>query len=344
MVRTTRFARIAGTEYVLPVGRLTNEDIALQFPEWTIEKIARKTGIVSRRIAEEQEFSSDLAISSAKSLMSSLRLKAEDVDFLIVCTQTPDFYMPITAGLVQAALGLPASVGAMDINLGCSGYIYGLGLAKALIESGQAMNVILVTTDTYSKFLNPADKSVRTIFGDGAAATLVRGDGSSETLTGFSYGTDGSGGGHLMVPGSGLRPGGSLNPAASIGARGLTSNGFDLYMNGSEIFNFTLRVVPETVNDVLKKAGLDLSEVDLFIFHQANEFMLSHLRQKLGIPEDKFYIGIEHFGNTVSSTIPIALTEAKTSGKLKPGMKVMLVGFGVGLSWGGLLMTWDDYS
>lgn len=341
MVGNRKFARVVGVEYHLPERELRNSEIAAMFPEWTVEKIARKTGIVSRRIARPDEFSSDLAIASAKTLMQTHSLSPTDIDFLIVCTQSPDFYMPITAGIIHDALGLSSRTGATDINLGCSGYVYGLGLAKALIESDQVQNVLLITADTYSKFLNPGDKSVKTIFGDGAAATLISGDSEYEALSGFTYGTDGSGGRHLMVPNSGLRPGNTLNPESAADFRGLKTNGFDLYMNGTEIFNFTLRVVPDSVASILTKANLALGDVDLFIFHQANQFMLDHLRKKLGIDEDRFFISIENFGNTVSSTIPIALSEAQRAGRLKTGMKIMLLGFGVGLSWGGLMMTWE---
>jgi 3-oxoacyl-[acyl-carrier-protein] synthase-3 len=342
MVDRANFARIVGVNYYLPKGELTNADLSEQFPEWTVEKIAKKTGISSRHIADETEFASDLAIASAEALLLSLDMNAEDIDFLIVCTQSPDFYMPITAGIVHDRLGLSTRVGATDINLGCSGFVYGLGLAKGLIESGQAANILLITTDTYSKFLNTEDKSVRTIFGDGAASTLISGDGDTESLAGFTYGTDGSGGGYLVVPNGGLRPGATLNEESSAAARGLKSSGFDLYMNGSEIFNFTLRVVPESVEKILDKTDMDLEDVDLFIFHQANRFMLEHLRNKLGIEQSKFFVCMETSGNTVSSTIPIALSEAQKSGVLQDGMKVMLLGFGVGLSWGGLMLTWSS--
>lgn len=340
MVDTMQYARIARIDYFLPSRVLTNEDLSREFPDWSVEKIARKTGINSRHIAGDDEFSSDLAISSGQRLIAAENLDPRDIDFLIVCTQSPDFYMPITAGIVHAGLGLPNSTGATDINLGCSGFVYGLGLAKGLIESGQASTVLLITTDTYSKFLNPKDKAVRTIFGDGAAATLIRGDSPVEALAAFTYGTDGSGAGHLLVPNSGLRPGAELNAHALAEARSLESNGFDLFMDGAEVFNFTLRVVPQSVEQILEKAGLALSEVDLFVFHQANQFMLDHLRRKLGIDEEKFYVSMENSGNTVSSTIPIALSDAEKAGKLQTGMKVMLLGFGVGLSWGGLILTY----
>ena len=231
-------------------------------------------------------------------------------------------------------------VGAVDITLGCSGFVYALGLAKGLIESGQVRNVLVITAETHSKFANPNDKATRPIFGDGAAATLVVGDPIHDGLTGFTLRTDGSGGPGLVVPKGGLRSGDDFSPSSSIALRGLESNGYDMYMDGLEIFNFTIRVVPDCVQDVLKKTGLRKTDVDLFIFHQANGYLIEHLRKKLDIPEEKFMVALADYGNTGSSTIPIALADALDAGRVRSGDKVMLVGFGVGLSWGGVLVTW----
>ena len=324
----------------VPENVLDNEQLASEYEGWPAEKILSKTGIRTRHIAAPDECASDLAVRAARKLMDDLSLDASAVDFLLYCTQTPDYILPTTACVVQHRLGLPVSCGALDFNLGCSGYVYGLGLAKALIESGQARTILLLTADTYSKLLNPADKSVRTIFGDAAAATLIVAD-ERETLMGpFVYGTDGAGAENLIVPTGGMRRrpvcDASLIPDDSGNAR--TVN--DLYMNGAEIFNFTLRMVPEAVTQLLTKAGVDQDSVDLFVFHQANRFMLDHLRRKLKIPAEKFVIAMEDVGNTVSSSIPIALQHAATGGQLKSGQLVMLVGFGVGYSWGATLMRW----
>jgi 3-oxoacyl-[acyl-carrier-protein] synthase-3 len=262
------------------------------------------------------------------------------VDYLIVCTQSPDFFMPTTACLVQDALGIPTDSGALDVRLGCSGYVYSLGLAKGLIETGQARSVLVITAETHTKLANPADKSTRPIFGDGAAATLVV-DHDTGSLHSFVYGTDGSGGKHLVVPNGGMRRASdSYSPRSSPQDRGLNSNGYDMYMDGAEIFNFTLRVVPGCVDEILAKANLNFDEVDLFVFHQANRFLIEHLRKKLGIPAEKFVHALENYGNTGSSTIPIALADAESAGQLRPGMKVLIVGFGVGLSWGGAILEW----
>jgi 3-oxoacyl-[acyl-carrier-protein] synthase-3 len=219
-------------------------------------------------------------------------------------------------------------VAALDFTLGCSGFVYGLGLAKGMIESGQVNNVLMLTADTYSKFIHPDDRSVRSLFGDGGAATLIAGKVSPEHLIGpFVYGTDGSGAEHLIVRGSGARSGGG-SPAGQ------------LCMNGPEIFNFTLEAVPTCVKALLARANVSLDVVDLFVFHQANAYMLEHLRLKLELPAEKFFVFLENCGNTVSSSIPIAIKEAMLAGRLRPGMTVMLVGFGVGLSWAATIVKW----
>lgn len=333
-------ASIAAIRYTLPQGTLDNDRLAMQYEDWPAAKIYEKTGIRSRHIAAPDECASDLAVSAARALLEDTGLDPARVDFLLYCTQTPDYLLPTTACVLQHRLGLPVSCGALDFNLGCSGYVYGLGLAKALIETRQAGTLLLVTADTYSKLINPADKSVRTLFGDGAAATLILA-GEQEMLTGpFVYGTDGAGAKNLIVPTGGMRepvvPDAQALPDDSGNAR--TVN--DLYMNGAEIFRFTLREVPESIAVLLAKAGISQEDVDLFVFHQANRFMLDHLRRKMQIPVEKFVFAMEDVGNTVSSSIPIALRNAEQSGQLKPGALVMLVGFGVGYSWGATLIRW----
>ncbi len=316
-------AAIQAVEYHLPEGVLTNEELARAFPDWDAGKVAAKTGIARRRLAAPEECASDLAAAAARKLFAAGACRPEDVDFLLLCTQSPDHFLPTTACLLQERLGLPTRAGALDFNLGCSGFVYGLGLAKGLIETGQAANLLLLTAETYSKFLGPDDRTVRSLFGDAAAATLVRGRPDGPWIGPFVYGTDGKGKDNLIVPGGGLRqPGGDVR----------------LSMNGPEVFTFTLRVVPRAVSEVLARAGKTADDVDLFVFHQANRYMLEHLRAKLKVPPEKFVVALEHCGNTVSSTIPIALKEAEGRGVLRPGMLVLLVGFGVGYSWGATLI------
>lgn len=334
-------ARIAAVSYFLPEGELSNADIVNEFPEWTIDKISAKTGIRSRHIAGKEEYSSDLAVQAAERLFREHSVDRAAIEYVILCTQSPDYVLPSTACIVQDRLGLSTDIGATDITLGCSGYVYALGMAKGLIESGQVSNVLVLTADTYSKFLNPADKSVRTIFGDGASASLVTGDAERESIYAIVYGTDGAGAKNLIVPAGGLRAGEGISPRSAIAERGLEASGYDLFMDGPEIFNFTIRVVPASVERILARAELNQDEVDLFVFHQANQFMLEHLRKRLDVPSEKFFVSLESSGNTVSSTIPIALSTAVKQGALRPGMRVMLLGFGVGLSWGGLMIEWS---
>jgi len=321
-------ARIKAISYFLPEQILDNHELAALFPEWTEERIEQKIGIVKRHVTQKGECASDLAANAAEKLFAETGLEKQSVDYLLLCTQSPDYFLPTTACLLQHRLGLPVTCGALDFNLGCSGFVYGLGLAKGLIETGQAKNVLLLTAETYSKHIEASDKNVRTLFGDAATATWVQGvDDSLERLGSFVYGTDGSGAKNLIVEAGAMRkPGGEGDPY--------------LRMDGPAIFTFTLKAVPAAVQALLTKSGLAMEQIDLFVFHQANVFMLESLRKKIKIPQEKFVYALRDFGNTVSSTIPIALVEAERAGRLEKGMTVMLVGFGVGLSWGACLIRW----
>ena len=340
-------AVIKGIEYHLPEGRLTNSDLATQFPEWSVEKIEQKTGIAERRIAAPDECSSDLAIAAAKKLFATGACQPAEIDFVLLCTQSPDYFLPTTACIIQDRLGIPMTSGALDFNLGCSGYVYGLGLSKGLIETLQARNVLLLTAETYSKFIHPRDKSVRTLFGDAATATLIGGvtatsfEQDDECIGPFVFGTDGSGAHNLIVRTGGMRQRYAEGTAiVEPDAEGNFRGPDNLYMNGSEIFTFTLRTVPESVQTLLQRSHKNLEDIDLFVFHQANQYMLEHLRKKLKLPPEKFCMAMRDCGNTVSSTIPIALKHALEEGKLRPGNLAMLVGFGVGYSWGATLIRW----
>src|SRR2546430_7319502 len=260
-------AAIAAIASYLPARELTNEALASEVGDWPADQIFEKTGIRSRRIAAEGECASDLGVAAARRLFESGACAPGDVDFLIFCTQSPDYFLPATACTMQARLGLPTSCGAVDINQGCSGFVYGLALAKSLVEAGTASCVLLVTADTYSKFLHPRDRSVRTIFGDGAAATLVvHSDGDEELIGPFVLGTDGRGARNLIVPVGGLRRRPSSETAVAREAEGGNWRADqNLFMNGAEIFNFTLSTVPLAVQQLLEKANGGLHKVDYFV-------------------------------------------------------------------------------
>lgn len=335
------FARIKSIASYLPDSKLTNEALSNLFPEWNVEKIFEKTGISSRRISGPDDFSSTLGSLAAKNLFEESSLQACEFDYLVVISQTPDFILPGISNIIHDTLGMREDAGAIDINSGCSGYIYGLSFAKGLIETGQANNVLLITTDTYSKILNSGDKSVRTIFGDGATASWVSSDGDSESLQAFVFGTDGSRGPALVVPKMGLRKADLWARKADSISRGLTDETYDLYMDGPTIFSFTQRQVPKLVEGIISKAGFSDNEIDLFVFHQANAFVLESLRKKLGLPKEKVPILMKNWGNTVSSTIPMALRELVLEGAVNRGTRVLTAGFGVGLSWAGCIIEWE---
>ena len=275
-----------------------------------------------------------LACQAASKLFARGVCTASEVDYLLFCTQSPDYYLPTTACILQHRLGLATTCGALDFNLGCSGFVYGLSLAKGLIETGQARQVLLITAETYSKFIHPGDKSVRTLFGDAAAATLVAGyEVEAELLGPFVFGTDGSGAENLIVPTGGLRRRVVSNPEVVLDASGNRRTINNLYMDGPEIFDFTIRTVPQSIQKLLAIAHKSLQEIDAFVLHQANQFMLQHLRRKLDIPADKFIIAVADCGNTVSLSIPYALQQTAAAGKIRTGHLILLSGFGVGYSW-----------
>jgi len=329
-------SKISNIEYFLPSKVLNNRDLEEKFKTWSPEKIEKKTGVRERHIAEENETALDLAYYASKKLLDNCR--SDTIDFILFCTQSPDYYLPANACILQDRLGLPKNIGAMDFNLGCSGFVYGLAVAKGLVASGMASDILFVTSETYSKHINENDKSNLTIFGDAASAVMVTAS-DDEKIGEFVLGTDGSGYGNLIVPNGGLRsrfdPDSPLKIDESESGRTLNN----LYMNGPEIFNFTIKAVPEVVKNVLEKNNTSLEHIDYVIFHQANKYIIEYLRKKLHIPENKFYVNLLNTGNTVSCTIPIALKNSIEGNTIKKGNRVLLVGFGVGYSWGGTVIT-----
>lgn len=326
-------AFIKDIAYYLPKQVLTNEQIAAEFPEWSAEKVANKVGITERHISAPDETATDMAYQAAERLFAQ-GIDRKTIDFVLLCTQSGDYFLPSSACLLQNRLGLSTHCGALDFNLGCSGYEYGLAIAKGLILSGTAKNILLLTAETYTKYIHPKDKGNRTIFGDGASASLISTEGFAE-IGEVVVGTDGSGADNLIVRSLGARHKGLLNDLRMDEEEGIVSGDY-LYMHGGNVFNFTADVVPPMVNELLQKSGVALDDVDLWIFHQANKYMINYLRKLLDIDKEKFYLYMEHVGNTVSSTIPIAMVEARREGKLHGN--VLLAGFGVGLSWGGVML------
>ncbi|MBO4659000.1 MAG: ketoacyl-ACP synthase III [Prevotella sp.] len=328
-------AFIKAISYFLPEKVMTNEELVKEFPEWSVDKVAKKVGVDSRHLAAENETAGDMAEKAARRLFEQYGIIPDSVDFVILCTQSPDYFLPSTACVLQHRLGIPTSAGAFDFNLGCSGFVYGLAMAKGLVEARIAKNVLLLTAETYNKYLHPKDKGCRSIFGDGAAACLVSTEGFAE-IGAFSLGTDGSGAEHLMVKTGASRHPGKMEDLVFDENANPHSSDY-LQMNGPAIFNFTLNVVPPMVNDLLEKNNLEKGQIDQFVFHQANSHMLSFLKMKLKIEDEKFFVNLSDRGNTVSSTIPVALCDLQEKDRLHGNL--LLAGFGVGLSWGGVVIS-----
>jgi 3-oxoacyl-[acyl-carrier-protein] synthase-3 len=331
-------ARIKAISYYLPEKVLTNEELSKIFPEYTPEEIFKRTGIKERHIAAPDEIPSDSAVIAAEKFFKEHpSCKKEDIDFLMFTTEMVDRRGPATACTLQTRIGLPLNVGAIDIPMGCSGFIYGLMVAKGLIESKSAKNILFLTGDAATKVIHPADHELRMIFGDAMAATLIS-ESEDKGIGSFVVGTDGSGAPNLIVSGC-------------CGAEKPTKEWLDKYadvggmpyghltMNGAEILTFSLKRVPPLVKEVLEKEKLTMDDIDIFIFHQASGFMLEVLRRKMKIPKEKFFTNLEYLGNTVAATIPLALYDAMKLGVIKKGSRVLLAGFGIGYSWGATVIT-----
>ena len=319
-------AKIKAISYVTPENYLSNDELVKEFKDWSAEKVTKKVGITKRFVSGSNELVSDLAVKAAEKLFSEHNINRGYIDLLILCTQSPDYALPTTACIVQDKLKLSTNCGSFDFNLGCSGYVYGLAIAKGFLKTNISKNILLITSETYTKYLSKDDKSNRAIFGDAASATLISNDGIA-SIENFVLGSDGSGAENLIV----------RNSASKIEK----DYGNKLFMNGPKIFEFTMLKIPNLINEALIKNNLDKNKIDLFVFHQANKFMLNHLRKKIGISENNFYIKMDEVGNTVSSTIPIALYHAIYDEKINTNDNVLIAGFGVGLSWGATVLKFQ---
>jgi len=314
---------------------ITNNDLAKEFPEWSSDKIEKKIGIRERHIVKENETAFDLGLEAGKKILKNY--DKNKVDFLLFCTQSPEYYLPSGACILQDRLGLSKKIGAFDYNLGCSGFIYGLANAKALINSNIANNILLITSDTISKYINHKDIGNRIIFGDAASATIIE-KSEKEQIGEFVLGTDGSGYKNLIVPNGGLRH--QYDPKAKEinddSGNVRTNNNF--YMNGIEVFSFSIDIVPKVAKEILNKNEVILNNIDYVIFHQANKCINEYLKEKMKIHKDKYYLDLLYTGNTSSCTIPIAIKNSLDKNVIKKGDKILIIGFGIGYSWGGTVI------
>ena len=333
-----RTVKLVDVTYALPELELTNERLAQEHPDWNLTRLGKRTGVDTRRIAAEGETALDLAVEASRQLFAAHPEARETIDAVLFCTQSPDYVMPPNSALLHAELELADSVFALDFTLACSGYPYGLAMARGLAAAGTASSILLVTGDTYSRYINPGDRSARVLFGDGAAVTwLVASE--EPGVVDVTSGTVGSESGAFRVPAGGCRvPHSSETAEPRTDAFGNTRSQEDLHMNGRAVLEFVGRVVPPDVRALLSSNGLSVQDVDQFIFHQASAMALDLIDSELGLDPERSYRNLARVGNTVSSSIPMALADARREGVLSEGDLVVLSGFGVGLSFGSALV------
>jgi 3-oxoacyl-[acyl-carrier-protein] synthase-3 len=332
---------LSALAFHLPANVVTNDDLGRENPDWDMSRIESKVGVRQRHVAAASECSSDLAFAAACRLFEATGVDPAVIDTLLFCTQSPDYFLPTTACVLQDRLGLGTHVAALDFNQGCSGYVYGLFLARALIDSGSARNVLLLNGETYSRMIHPRDRTVRVLFGDAGSATLISAKGPGAALGPARLGTDGSGFGNLIVPAGAFRqPRDAASARTHVDSLGCERAADHLFMDGQAITAFAMSRVPDLVHAVLDDAGLKIADVDWFVFHQANAFMNERLRLRLGIPVEKMPLAMRDYGNTVGNTLPIVLHEHGS--RFRASDRVLLVGFGVGYSWGAMLLDWGD--
>ena len=321
--------KISAIAYHLPVLAEGLEVLKEDNPDWEISKILDKTGVVTRHIVAKGETAVDLAFEAGIKLLND-SVDRDQIDLLILVTQSPDYVLPTSACILQERLKLPKSCMAFDINLGCSGFVYAISIAGGLIESGFARKGIILCADTYSKYIAKDNRTCRPIFSDGASAVFVERS-EVESIGPFEFGTDGSGFKHLIVEGSGARESCAV----------IERHQGALEMHGSSVFLFTMNVIPNSIKKLLDRASITLEDIDLIVFHQASKFVIDNLIQRLSLDAKKVFTNYDSIGNTVSASIPIALKDAANQGRLQNGDTVMIAGFGVGLSWGATLIHWS---
>ena len=329
--------RIAGIASAVPATRVPVTTAAEIFGADMIQKISQNTGIEYRHVTSPGLCSSDLCVVAAKRLLEELRWEPSSVEALIFVTQTPDFpSIPATACTLQMRLGLSRSCAAFDVTLGCSGHVYGLWLAMSLIAGSGLSRVLVLAGDVASVLSSPLDRAVSLLFGDAGSATAIEKDVTASPCV-FSMGTDGSGYKNLIIP-SGMHYARHPRDSATCIRRKAEDNNQrsaeDLFMDGTEVFAFTIREVPPLVNQVLNAAGWELEEVDAFVFHQANKFMITHLAKTMKVPLNKVPLSLKEYGNTSSASIPLTITTQLREEISSQSLRLLLVGFGVGYSWG----------
>ncbi|MCP4688786.1 MAG: ketoacyl-ACP synthase III [Desulfobacterales bacterium] len=323
--------KVVGTGSYLPEKILTNDDLS-GMVDTSDEWIRRRSGIKERRIAARDEATSDLAVYAAKNALEMAHMGPEDVELIVVGTSTPDYTIPSVAPIVQEKLGCP-NIYAFDINSVCTSFAAAFMTSYSILSSGFYGNCLVIGADIYSRILNWEDRSTCVLFGDGGGAMILVRDPSRRGILSHLFHADGKGADFIKIP-----AGGAKNPARDMDS--FKKEDWFYQMDGKKVYKFTITRVPDVAEKIVEKAGLSPGDVDWIVLHQANYRIINAVSRRLNLPEEKFLINIDLVGNTSSASIPIAIDEAVRSGKIREGHKLLMIGFGGGLSWGGVLFEW----
>lgn len=330
--------KISHIEYHLPDYILTNQEIGELHPNWDMNKTSDKTGVFSRHIAKTDETAFDLATFAVRKLFNNSPINIEEIGGIIFCTQSPDYIMPSNAFLLHKEFNFKSHVWCFDYNLACSGFIYGLAIARGMISTGLAKHILLINADTYSKYINKNDRSTSLLFGDGAAASLIS-HSNTDSIIDIALASDGDSYKSFYIPAGGSRlPINDTTNIEKIDIVGNIRSKENIHMDGHAVWSFISKTVPSQINSLLSRNKLSFNEIDQVIFHQASKFTLDALIKSINVDPSKCFINLNTVGNTVSASIPIALKNSIDKGKVKDGDLLLLSGFGVGLSWGSLLL------
>jgi 3-oxoacyl-[acyl-carrier-protein] synthase-3 len=327
-------AFIKAISYYLPPQTYTNENYYKEFSDIEMNGRLDKIGVNERHIVANDTTASDIGIKAAEALFKDHSIDPKSIDFILFCALEFDYIFPASSIIIHQKLNLPPTCGTMDLAVGCSGYPYALSITKGLIESSGFKNILIITSSTITKNIHPKDKGSRYIFGDASAATLISSRSKGTGIGQFIFGTESNLYDSIIV-----KDGGARNPLTRSSyidyndEQGGITNHAHLFMDGYTVFNFGIKVVPNMIDDLLVKSNLSKEDIDIYIFHQANVFLIESICKKSDIPINKVFNYMDKVGNTVSASIPIALCESQKQGKVKVGSKVLLAAFGVGLSW-----------
>lgn len=335
-----RRAGIEDISYYLPEKVVTNDDLAANFSARGVRRVGGVTGVMSRHVEEDSVPLSEMAVRAVRDMFAERPDELDSIDFIVLVTQTGDYKIPSTACIIQDKLGLPKTVGAFDINLGCSGYVYGLAVAQSLVESGISQRCLLIAAEKPMLHASASDLNMRILHGDAATATLISRENIIAEIGSYDVGSDGSGAKLLYIP-----AGGTVMPATKETREPVPDESGNAVclehtqMDGIAVYNFSTETVPVTIARTLEKNGVSEDDISYFVLHQASGIILDGIRNNMGLEEDRVPTNIDSVGNTSCASIPLILTDLLKSKTVAPGKRILLSGFGIGLSWASVVLT-----